>query len=62
MPLGLVDRTSLLGPVERVAERLQALSENGATTVNVSPSGNHANEKINQLRLLMDAAQKAGIR
>lgn len=62
VPLELVDRTSLLGPVERVAERLQALSENGATTVNVSPSGNDANEKINQLRLLMDAAQKAGIR
>lgn len=61
VPFELVDRTSLLGPVERVAERLQALSENGATTVNVSPSGADGAEKLTQLRLLADAAEKAGI-
>lgn len=61
VPLELVDRTSLLGPVERVADRLQALRENGATTVNVSPSGADLAEKTDQLRLLAQAAERAGI-
>ncbi|WP_153502976.1 LLM class F420-dependent oxidoreductase [Cumulibacter manganitolerans] len=61
VPLALVDRTALIGPVPRVADRLRALRDNGATTVNVSPTGADSAEKVTQLRQLIEAAEKAGI-
>ena len=61
IPLELVDRTSLIGPVERVAERLVALAEAGVNTVNVSPTGADVDEKIRQMRSLIEAAEKASI-
>jgi len=39
VPWEFVDRTSLLGPKERIAERMQALAESGVTTLSVSPTG-----------------------
>lgn len=62
VPFELIDRTSLIGPAARIGERLRALAENGATTVNVSPSGADIGEKIDQLRQLMTAAKEAGVR
>ena len=35
VPLDFIDRTSLLGPVERIADRMQALRRSGVTTLNV---------------------------
>lgn len=61
VPLELVDRTSLIGPVERVAERLVALKDAGVSTVNTSPTGADSGEKVRQMRLLIDAVEKAGI-
>lgn len=61
IPLELIDRTSLLGSTDRVAQRLLALAKNGANTLNVSPSGTTMDEKIEQLHLLAEAAKKAGI-
>lgn len=61
IPLELVDRTSLIGPVDRVAERLVALKEAGVDTVNTSPTGADLNEKIQQMRLLIEAVEKSGI-
>ena len=46
---------------EITEEDIEAAIANGATTINVSPSGADGAEKIDQLRLLMDAAKKAGI-
>src|SRR5581483_7595712 len=36
VPHEFIDRTSLLGPVERIAERMQTLAASGVTTLNLS--------------------------
>ncbi len=37
VPMEFIDRTSLLGPVERIAERMRAFAEAGVTTLSVLP-------------------------
>jgi len=61
VPYEFLDRTSLLGPVERVVERLEAYAEAGATTVTLAPTG-RAPEQAAALRAvaaLMDLDGKA---
>ncbi|MEO6956178.1 MAG: LLM class F420-dependent oxidoreductase [Antricoccus sp.] len=60
VPLEFVDRTSLIGPVDRVAERLRALQEAGIDTVNASIA-TKGDAAMDQLRSLAKAAKKAGI-
>ncbi|GAA2369639.1 LLM class F420-dependent oxidoreductase [Dactylosporangium salmoneum] len=60
VPLEFIDRTSLLGPVERVAERLQAYKEAGVTEISTIVFGD-ADNSIATLRQLADAWEKAGL-
>jgi F420-dependent oxidoreductase-like protein len=61
VPFEFIDGTSLLGPVERIAERLQAYAAAGVTTVSVSPYGDTTEERIAVLRAAADALDKAGV-
>jgi alkanesulfonate monooxygenase SsuD/methylene tetrahydromethanopterin reductase-like flavin-dependent oxidoreductase (luciferase family) len=61
IPLEFIDRTSLLGPVERIAERMQSLAASGVTTVNVSGFGGSQEERIATLRSVADALDKSGV-
>ena len=61
VPFEFLDQTSLLGPMERVAERLQAYAEVGVTTVSVSLFGATVHERIAQLRACASAFDKAGV-
>jgi F420-dependent oxidoreductase-like protein len=59
LPLEFLDQTCLLGPLERVAERLQAFAEAGVTTlsmVEVEPS-----DTVNKVRMLAAAYELAGL-
>ncbi|WP_432825442.1 LLM class F420-dependent oxidoreductase [Dactylosporangium sp. CA-092794] len=60
VPLEFIDRTSLLGPVERVAERLQAYQEAGVTEISTLVFGD-AEYSINTIRQLAGAWEKAGL-
>lgn len=42
VPVEFVDRTSLLGPKERMAEKMTAYAEAGVTTLNITPFGGGA--------------------
>jgi alkanesulfonate monooxygenase SsuD/methylene tetrahydromethanopterin reductase-like flavin-dependent oxidoreductase (luciferase family) len=59
VPLEFIDRTSLLGPVERVAERLQAFKEAGVTELSTIVFGD-ADYSIGVIRQLAEAWEKAG--
>ncbi len=59
VPFDLVDRTSLLGPVPRVADRLAAFAEAGVTTLAVSPYGDTLEARLQVLRDVATAAAKA---
>ncbi len=61
VPFEFIDRTSLLGPVERIAERMQALAASGVTTVNASGFGGSQEERVATLRSLADALDKSGV-
>ncbi len=61
VPLEFIDRTSLLGPVERIAERMQAYAEAGVTTLNISGWGATQQERMATLRAAADALEKSGV-
>ncbi len=60
IPLEFVDRTSLLGPVGRIAERMAEFSAAGVTTLSVSPWGATTEDKVKSLHAAMEALQLSG--
>jgi len=61
VPLGFLDQTSLLGPRERIAEKMQALAESGVTTLTVSPVLQDLEQSITALRVAVEALDLAGV-
>jgi F420-dependent oxidoreductase-like protein len=60
LPLELVDRTSLLGPVDRVAERLRDFAAAGVTTLLAITFGD-ADSGVATMRQLAEALEKSGV-
>jgi F420-dependent oxidoreductase-like protein len=61
VPLGFIDSTSLLGPRERIADRMVALAESGVTTLTVSVALQDLERGTAALRLAAEALDKAGV-
>ncbi|CAA9292089.1 MAG: ATP/GTP-binding protein [uncultured Corynebacteriales bacterium] len=61
VPFEFIDRTSLLGPVERIADRMRALADAGATTLSLAPYGATAGDKVASLRAAVAAVERAGL-
>jgi F420-dependent oxidoreductase-like protein len=61
VPLELVDRTSLLGPKQRIADRMQAFAAAGVTTLTVSAYGSTLPQRIAALRSAAEAVELAGL-
>jgi F420-dependent oxidoreductase-like protein len=61
VPLEFVDRTSLLGPKERIADRLGELAASGVTTLSVTPFVTDAESGIATLRTVAEALDRAGV-
>ncbi len=61
VPLDLIDRTALIGPVERIRDRLVAYAEAGVTTLSVAPLGGTAEQRAQALRDVRSAAEAAGV-
>lgn len=61
VPVGFIDSTSLLGPRERIAEKLQALAESGVTTLSVSVALQDLDRGMAALRIAAEALDKAGV-
>jgi F420-dependent oxidoreductase-like protein len=61
VPTQLVDSTSLLGPVDRIAAGLQAYAGAGVTTLTVTPFAATLDERIATLRTVVDALEKSGV-
>jgi hypothetical protein len=55
VPYEFIDATSLLGPRERLAERLAALAAAGVTTCAVAPQGRSPEEKLRALTVVAEA-------
>ncbi|WP_412542594.1 LLM class F420-dependent oxidoreductase [Longispora sp. K20-0274] len=61
VPFEFIDRTSLIGPVEKVAERLTAYAEAGVTTLSVSVFDSDIEDGVATLRGLADAMERSGV-
>jgi F420-dependent oxidoreductase-like protein len=61
LPFELLDAIALLGPKERIAERLQAYAEVGVNTVNVMVRHPDMELCKAQLRALVEAAELSGV-
>jgi F420-dependent oxidoreductase-like protein len=61
VPLDLIDSTSLLGPQQRITERLAAYAEAGVTTLTVAMLAPSLDERIATLRTMADALAASGL-
>ncbi|WP_330176624.1 LLM class F420-dependent oxidoreductase [Streptomyces sp. NBC_01498] len=61
VPHRLIDSTTLLGPVERIADRMAAYAAAGVTTLTLSPAGFTLDERLAALRAGTEALERAGL-
>jgi F420-dependent oxidoreductase-like protein len=61
VPVDFLDATCLIGPPERIRDRLAAYAEAGVTTLSVTPTAPHLEGKLDVLRVLADAVDRAGV-
>jgi F420-dependent oxidoreductase-like protein len=62
VPLEFIDRTALIGPVDRVRDRLAAYADAGVTTLSVALYHGPVERRVEALRDLAMAAEAAGVR
>jgi F420-dependent oxidoreductase-like protein len=60
VPFEFLDQTALLGPKERITERMQVLAASGVTTLTLSPTSSGAEAKAT-LRTALEALEAAGV-
>lgn len=61
VPLEFIDRTSLLGPKERIAERMREYAAAGVTTLSVSIFAADVETGIQTLRVCAEALDESGV-
>nr|MBA3489044.1 LLM class flavin-dependent oxidoreductase [Longispora sp. (in: high G+C Gram-positive bacteria)] len=61
VPFDFVDRTSLLGPVDRIADRLKAYAEAGVTTLSVIVFDSDVEDGVATLRSVAEALDRSGV-
>jgi F420-dependent oxidoreductase-like protein len=61
VPFGFVDTTSLIGPIERIRDRLPAYADAGTTTLSITALHGALDQRIAGLRSLVQAVDAAGL-
>ena len=61
VPFDFIDRTSLIGPPERVQQRLHAYAESGVTTLTVATYAGSLEERLQTLRTMADLLAASGL-
>jgi len=61
VPLEFIDGTSLIGPIERIRDRLVAYAEAGVTTLSITPTAPDLASRLHVLRDLVDALEASGV-
>jgi F420-dependent oxidoreductase-like protein len=61
VPIDFIDQTSLLGPPERIVERLHAFAEAGVTTLTVSTFAPEHSLRMQTLRHVAEALEASGL-
>jgi F420-dependent oxidoreductase-like protein len=61
IPFEFIDRTSLIGPPARIAERLPAYAAAGVTTLTVASYAGAMEQRVATLRTMVEAVERAGL-
>ena len=61
VPFEFIDRTALIGPRERVAERLHAYADSGVTTLTVATYAPTLDERIATVRTMAELVEQEGL-
>jgi F420-dependent oxidoreductase-like protein len=61
VPLEFIDRTSLLGPKERIAERMREYADSGVTTLSVTLFVADRDSGVETLRTVAEALEMSGV-
>ncbi|MGH8776624.1 MAG: LLM class F420-dependent oxidoreductase [Jiangellaceae bacterium] len=61
VPFEFVDSTALIGPADRICERLQAYAGAGVTTLSVAVHHGNVDERMATLRTLVEAVEAASV-
>lgn len=61
VPEEFIDRTSLLGPPQRIAERLHAYAQSGVTTLTVAASVGTLEQRLGTVRAMSEIVSAAGL-
>jgi F420-dependent oxidoreductase-like protein len=61
VPQEFIDQTSLIGPRERIAERLHAFADAGVTTLTVQPFDDTLDLRISTVRVVSEALDASGL-
>lgn len=61
VPFEFIDRTSLIGPSDRVRDRLAAYADAGVTTLTIATYAGSLDERIATLRTMVDLLDQAGL-
>ena len=61
VPFEFIDRTSLIGPPERVRDRLGAFADAGVTTLTIATYAGDLDERLATLRTMVDVLEQSGL-
>ena len=61
VPLDFIDKTSLIGPPERIKERLHAYNDAGVTTLSVATYAGDLDERLQTIRQMSELVEQAGL-
>jgi F420-dependent oxidoreductase-like protein len=61
VPRDFIDRTALVGPVERIADRMHAYAESGVSTLSVTPHAPTQAGRLETLRRVAEALEAEGL-
>ena len=61
VPFEFIDRTSLIGPPERIRDRLHAYAEAGVTTLSLASYGGTIDERVAALRTMAEVLDSSGL-
>jgi hypothetical protein len=61
VPFEFIDSTALLGPAERIGQRMRRYEQAGVTTLSVSLYDNDLDSALTTLRRTAEAFEKAGL-
>lgn len=61
IPRELIDQTALIGPLDRIIDRLPAYAEAGVTTLSVSTNAGSLEERLATVRAMAEAVERAGL-